>query len=81
MSLDERIDFGDQQLATTQGTGFCLALTEPNGGEVRIGIVTDANPPRDAPPQQIVAITCNAQRARQIAASLIELAEVIEANA
>lgn len=80
MSLDDRIDFGTQQIETIPGEGFCLALTEPNGGDIRIGISVERGEDYRDVPRKIVAIACDAPRAREIAAALIELAEVVEAN-
>lgn len=79
MSLDERIDFGDRQISTIEGEGLCLALTEPHGGEIRIGISMFNDD--DRMPSKVLAITCDGARAREIAAQLIEFAELVEADA
>lgn len=77
MALQDRLEFGTQQVATTEGKGFCLGLTEPEGGDIRLGIVLEHSG-ESMTPDQVIGVSCDAARARDIAAALIELAEVVE---
>lgn len=73
--LEERQELGTKNLPVREGGAFMLSLTEPEGGTINLMIEEPDNP------GHYLVVTCNAVRARDIVAGLIELAEACESNA
>lgn len=79
MTLEDRQDLGTQQVAVIEGDGFYVALSEPTGGEAVLGIeLPPALKSKNGP--HYVIVKTDAAHARDIAASLIELAEALEGS-
>lgn len=72
--LEDRIELGTQRLPVRDGGTFMISLTEETGGNINLLIEEPDHP------GHYLAVSCDAARARDIAAGLIELAEVVESN-
>ena len=83
MGLEDRAELGTQTMQARTGAGFYVGLTEPNGGEVVIGIELPPDFRDDTGhplgPGHYVIVTCGSVRARDISSALTELADVVDA--
>lgn len=71
MSLEDRKELGTlHDMDWAEGRGFYLGLTEPDGGEITLSV--------EVIPGRFVGVKCDSARARDIAASLTELADITE---
>lgn len=77
MSLQDRIELDTQTVSVREGNGLLVGLTEPNGGEISLGIEEGEEGER---PLKVVRIKMDAPHARDVAAALIELAGVVEGD-
>lgn len=70
MPLEKREKQDDAVVSWRESTGFFLALTKPEGGEIVLSV--------EEAPELLVGVKATAAEARQIAAALLDLADIVD---
>lgn len=77
MQIQDRVELETQTVSVREGNGLLIGLTEPNGGEISLGIEESDE---GVKPLKVIRIKMDAVHARDVAAALIELAGVVEGD-
>lgn len=79
MSLEDQVRIEKMDIHWHESAGLSVGMTEATGGEVSVSIQL---PPDVCEPvgdeQVFYGVKCNAARAREIALSILDLADIVE---
>ena len=79
MSLEDQVRIEQMSIHWHEATGLSVGMTEATGGEVSLSVQlpVDMCKPKEGE-DMFYGVKCNAARAREIALSILDLADIVE---